>query len=164
MTFASGLWVQIFLDALGAVTYTGTPTAVDFENSANINIALMDDTETPDFSDTTPVWSATNEVSGTGWSTGGVALNVAASGSSDCSPTLSISGSETLKYDMTDVSVAGTTLTNARGCILYFPNVTAPNADAQFLAVTFGSDYSTNNGTFGIQWNASGVFTIDLVP
>ncbi len=166
MAMASGLFAQTILAGLSAVAMTGTPATVNMTLSANIIIALMNNTETPDFDDTTPSWASTNEVVGTGWTTPGKLLNVAAAGPGDCAPAFSLVAGPPvlLKYDMTDVSVASTTLTNARGCILYFPDITAPAGyvDAQFLAVTFGSDYSTNNGTFGIQWNASGVFTIQV--
>ena len=32
------------------------------------------------------------------------------------------------------------------------------------IAVTFGGDYAVTAGTFTIQWDASGIFSVDLVP
>ena len=72
--------------------------------------------------------------------------------------------SGTLIFDATDVSVASTTLTNARCYLLYNDSVAA---DRAIVLVNFGADFSTVNGTFGIQWAApasGGVFNIDLTP
>jgi hypothetical protein len=90
-----------------------------------------------------------------------VALSAAAAGASSVTPTVTdVSG--TLKYTFTNaVSVATTTLTNARGLIMY---ADALASDNNIFAVTFGADYSTVAGTFGITPHANGLFTIDLVP
>jgi hypothetical protein len=91
-------------------------------------------------------------VFGTGWATGGVVLVGTA---------VSVSPTGTLMYDATDVSVAGTTLTNAR-CYLLYADVLA--GDRAIVLVNFAADFSTVNGTFGIQWAATGLLTIDLTP
>ena len=65
---------------------------------------------------------------------------------------------------MGDVSVALTTLTNARAARFYADALTTPTADALILLSNFGADYSTVAGTFGIQWAATGVGTIDGTP
>jgi hypothetical protein len=154
MTFASGLYVVNFIDALDA-----TQLALDLSLTSH-KLALYTDTKTPNFSSDTG-YSATNEVSGTGWVAGGVALSAAAAGASSVTPTVTdVSG--TLKYTFTNaVSVATTTLTNARGLIMY---ADALASDNNIFAVTFGADYSTVAGTFGITPHANGLFTIDLVP
>lgn len=154
MTMASGLYVANFIDILDA-----TQLAIDLSLTTH-KLALYNDTKTPNFSSDT-AYSATNEVSGTGWAAGGVTLATAAAGGTSTAPTLTNS-SGTMVYDMTnDVSVASTTLTNARGVMLYADALAGDNA---IVMVNFGADFSTVAGTFGIQWNASGVFTIDLVP
>jgi hypothetical protein len=52
------------------------------------------------------------------------------------------------------------------GCIIYADSITAPAdlVDAMLVAVAFGAPYTTNNGTFGIQWAATGIFELDLTP
>lgn len=154
MTFASGLYVVNFIDALDA-----TQLALDLSLTSH-KLALYTDTKTPDFGANTG-YSATNEVSGTGWAAGGVALSAAAAGGTSVAPTLTdVSG--TMKYTFTNaVSVATTTLTSARGLIMY---ADALAGDNNIFAVTFGADYSTVAGTFGITPHANGLFTVDFVP
>jgi hypothetical protein len=166
---ASGIYVHTIQEALRATAITGTG-GLDFR-LATWKIALHSNSLTQgsgilDYSASDTTWANTNEVTGTGWSAGGVLLSAAASGGTSTSPTLAEGTAGSLRYDMGDVSVANTTLTNARGCIIYADNITAPAdlADAMVVAVTFGADFSTVNGTFGIQWAATGVFEIDLTP
>lgn len=166
---ASGLYVHTFREILRGTTLTGG--AIDLR-LATYRIALHSNSLTQgagilNFSSATPNWANTNEVSGTGWAAGGVLLSAVAAGATSAAPTLDESSTAgNIRYDMGDVAVSGTTLTNARGCIIYADPVTAPSdmADAMVVAVTFGADYSTNNGVFGITWNTNGVFEIDLVP
>lgn len=150
----SGLYVANFIDILDA-----TQLAIDLSLTTH-KLALYNNTKTPNYS-TDVGYSATNEVSGTGWAAGGVALSAAAAGATSTSPTTTESPTGTLMYDMGDVSVASTTLTNARGVMLYADALAADNA---IVLVNFGSDFSTVAGTFGIQWAAGGVFNIDLTP
>lgn len=157
MAFASGLYIVNFIDALDA-----TQLALDLSLTSH-KIALYTNTKTPDFSADTG-YSATNEVSGTGWAAGGVALSAAAAGGTSVAPTLTDNGSGTgvMKYTFTNaVSVATTTLTNARGLIIY---ADALAGDNNIVAINFGADYSTVAGTFGITPHANGLFTVDWVP
>lgn len=150
----SGLYVANFIDILDA-----TQLAIDLSLTTH-KLALYNNSKTPNFS-TDVGYSATNEVSGTGWAAGGVALSAAAAGATSTSPTTTESPAGTLMYDMADVSVASTTLTNARGVMLYADALAGDNA---IVLVNFGSDFSTVAGTFGIQWASGGVFNIDLTP
>jgi hypothetical protein len=154
MTIASGLYVANFIDVLDA-----TQLAIDLSLTSH-RLALYNNTHAPNF-DTDTAYTATNEVSGTGWAAGGVLLSAAAAGGTSAAPTLTVAPTGTMMYDMNDVSVAGTTLTNARGVMLYADALAGNNA---IVLVNFGADYSTNNGVFGIQWASTGVFAIDLVP
>lgn len=126
--------------------------------------ALTDGTAPINFSAATPTWANTSEVTGTGWVTGGIALSAAAAGGTSTSPTLTESPTGSLMYDMGDISVASTTLASVRGCIIYADALSAVIADAMVIAVTFGADFSTTAGTFGIQWDALGVCAIDITP
>jgi hypothetical protein len=154
---ASGWYVQNMLDELDA-----TNVGLDLTLTTH-KIALLSNAATPNF-DTDVTWSNTNEVAGTGWVTGGIAFSAAAAGATSLAPTLTISPAGTMMWDANDVSVAATTLTNARAARIYADALTTPTADALILLVNFGADYSTTNGTFGIQWAATGIATVDWTP
>ncbi len=145
----SGLYYTTFRDALiNAI-------ALDLNSETDNKIALYTNSVTTPNFDTDTAQSAApynaNEATGTNWAAGGVALT---------STTFSVT-SGTLAWDAADVSVASTTLTNVRGGLIYGIQATTKNC---VVLVNFTSDYSTNNGTFAITWNASGIFTIDLTP
>jgi len=150
----SGLYVINFIDIFDA-----TQLAIDMSLTSH-KFALYNNTETPNYS-TETAFSATNEVFGTGWATGGVALSAAASGGGSTSPTNTESPAGSYTYDMADVAVSGTTLTNARGTKLYADALAGNNL---IIGIDFDADFSTNNGIFGIQWAATGVFAIDITP
>lgn len=144
----SGLFVATLMDVLDT-----TQLALDLDLETHKG-ALFSNSITPNFTTDTAYGSApynANEVTGTNWASGGVALTGTG---------LTGSGG-VLTYDATDVSVASTTITSARGYLLYADALTGNNA---ILLVDFGADYSTVNGTFAIVWSASGLFSIDLVP
>lgn len=149
MTIAgSGLFVVTLQDILDT-----TQLAVDYDLETHKG-ALFSNTVTPNYTTDTAYGVApynANEVTGTNWAAGGVALT--GTGFS--------AASGVLTFDATDVSVANTTLTAARGYLLYADALAGNNA---LLLVDFGQDYSTNNGTFAIVWAAGGIYTHDLVP
>lgn len=130
-----------------ALNYGGT-------SPDTINIALFNNTGTP-AQDTDPAtynvapYNA-NEVSGTGWAAGGVAL---------VSPTMTLVAGVGVMFDANDVSQAGTTLTSVRGCAIY-DNTLSPKC--VLMAITFGADFSTVAGTFAITWDANGLARITL--
>ena len=165
----SGLYVHTYQEALRATAITGTG-GLDFRLTtwkiALHSNSLTQGTAPINYSAATVVWANTNEVSGTGWAAGGVLLSVAAAGATSAAPTLSEGTAGSLRYDMNDIAVSSTTLTAARGCIIYADNITAPAdlVDAMTVAITFGADFSTSNGTFGIQFAATGVWELDITP
>ena len=156
---ASGFFVQNLVDELDV-----TNIGFDWTLSTH-KIALISDAATPNF-DTNTTWAnlSANEVSGTGWAAGGVLLSAAGAGATSLAPTLTISPAGTLMWDMNDVSVASTTLSNAMAAVFYADALTSPTADALILLVDFVTAASTSAGTFGIQWASAGVATIDLTP
>lgn len=93
----------------------------------------------------------TNEVSGTGYTAGGVSLaNKAVT-----------YASRVTKFDADDVQWTSSTIT-ARYAVLY-DNAPAADGDKKLLLwVDFGEDKKSENGTFKIEWNASGIFTITV--
>jgi hypothetical protein len=144
----SGLFVATFIDVLDA-----TQLAVDLSLTTN-KWALFTNSVSPNYTTDTAYGVSpydANEVSGTGYSAGGTAV---------ASPTLTGS-SGVMTYDQADTSWATSTITNARGALLYSDALAGNNA---ICLVDFGANYSTSAGTLLIQWNAAGVFTVDLVP
>ena len=88
---------------------------------------------------TTSAYSATNEVSGTGYTAGGATLS---------SQAVAYDSSNNVAYfDAADPSWSSATIT-ARGALIY--NNTKSNASIAVL--DFGSDFSSSNGTFQVQF------------
>lgn len=144
----SGLYFPTWRDILDT-----TQLAIDLDLDTH-KIALFSNSITPNYSSDTAYAAApynANEVSGTGWAAGGVALTGTAI---DESPT------GTLRWDATDVSQATTTLTGARFGLIYADAL----GDQAIVGVDFDADYNTVAGTFAIQWASGGVATIDLTP
>jgi hypothetical protein len=144
----SGLFALTIIDVLDA-----TQLAVDLSLTTN-KWALFTNTITPNYTTDTAYGVApynANEISGTGYTSGGAVT---------ASPTLTVA-SGIMTYDQADTSWTTSTITNARCGLLYSDALAGNNA---ICLVDFGADYSTSAGTFTIQWNASGVFTVDLVP
>lgn len=118
-----------------------------------MKVALVNDTHAPDFDLDDFFDDIDNEVTGTGWAAGGVALT----------GTTLTGSSGVVTFDATDVSETGTTLTNAMASVLYQGTGTAATDDLVMLH-DFVTAVSTSSGTFGIAWNASGLATIDHTP
>ena len=87
---------------------------------------------------TTTAYSATNEVSGTGYTATGAALT-------NVTPTTS---STTAYIDFSDVSWTSSTIT-ARGAVIY--NDTA-SGDPAVCVLDFGADKTSTAGTFTVQF------------
>lgn len=124
-----------------------------WESETN-KIALISDSATPNF-DTHDFWAdlEANEVTGTNWAAGGVALTTT-------EITLS---SGVLTFDAADVSVASTTITSAMASVLK-TDVGSSATDQLIMLHDFVTAVSTVNGTFAIAWNASGLMTLDYTP
>lgn len=150
----SGFFTATLKDILENTTAldwsAGTPTLALFSNSATPNFTVT----SANTAYGAGVW-ASNEVTGTGWSAGGVALD---------SPTVTAESPAAgqVKLDATDVSESSTTLADARGCLIYLGDLTTPVADQGLLVVDFGADYSTTAGTFAITWHSNGVAYFDI--
>ena len=145
----SGLYALTFRDALDT-----TNLLVDFLLTTH-KIAMYTNTLTPAF-ETDASYSATNEVSGTGYTAGGQVV---------VSPTFAVAGATAvLTYDLGDQIWASPTSVTARGAIEYADATTGPPADPLLCGINFGSDFTSTAGTFTIQWAAGGVFTITFAP
>jgi hypothetical protein len=156
MTMASGLYVLTFRDALDT-----TGLAIDMLLNSH-KVVLVTNTHTPNFDTHNDFADITDEVSGTGYTAGGRALSVGTVANGDCVPTWGLGAAGQLKYDLTtDVGWASPTSVTARGSILY---ADALGTNDLIVAQTFGADFTSTAGTFTIQLDALGWFTIDLVP
>jgi len=144
---ASGLFAVTFIDV-----FDTTQFGLDLDLETH-KIALFSNSITPNFDSDTAYGSgsyASNEVYGTGWSQGGVALT---STSVDA-----ITGG--FKWTVGNVSQTGTTLSAARCGLIYADAA----SDQAICLVDFEGDYTTSDGTFAINWSGSGVFYFDLTP
>jgi hypothetical protein len=169
---SSGFYINTMIAALTAAPQSGTPTALNINLSSQQNLSLVNQTATQytapvAYGASSPGWTNANEVTGVGWSTGGVLLSTAAAGG-NVTPTSTITGSGpyVLTYSWTSgLSVSTTTLTGIYGCIIYFPNVTVTTglvAKPELLALYFGTGYNTVAGTFGITPSGSGLAALTL--
>jgi hypothetical protein len=159
----SGIYVNTIGTLLSQTATTGSTTGLlnPLSKIALHSSALTPGTSPLNWDVAAPVtWVNTSEVAGTNWAAGGLTFTASGIGT----PTLTVSPTGSLMYDGGDVSVASTTLAAARGCILYLDAVTATLTDGMIVAVCFGADFTTSNGTFGIQWASTGIFAIDLTP
>ena len=144
MAMASGLYGITLRDQFDA-----SQIGVDLV-SDTVKYQFVSDAHTPNFDTHSTETDITNEVTGTGYTTGGEALATKSLGVA----------SGVLTFDAADVSLSTTTLASVEGVVIFDDTPTTPTADPLILAVDFGSTYSTTAGTFAITWNASGIFTI----
>lgn len=93
----------------------------------------------------TTAYSATNEVSGTGYSAGGVTLT---------SKTVATTGT-TAYFDAADPEWTSASFT-ARGALIY----NSTNADKAIAVLDFGGDFTVSSGTFRIVFPAAGASAI----
>lgn len=130
--------------------YDGT-AVIDF-NTDTIKCALATSTYTPS-QDTHDFFNdITNEVSGTGYTAGGVTLTT---------PTITYTtGTNVIALDADDVSWTSASFT-ARYAIVYKSTGTASTSPL-LLYVDFGADQTVSSGTFTIQWAAGGLATITV--
>jgi hypothetical protein len=147
----SGLFVATFVDALDT-----TQLALDLDLETH-KIALFSNSITPDFDAAAANAAygagqyASNEVSGTGWAAGGVALT----------GTTFTGATGTATFDATDVAVSGTTLTAARCGLIYADALAGNNG---ICLVNFAADFSTVGGAFTVTWAAAGIWYWDMTP
>lgn len=148
----SGLFYLTFRDMLQ------NDTAVDLLADTLKYALFTNSVTTPNF-DTNTAYAAApfnaNEVAGTGYTAGGVAI---------ANDTITVS-SGTLIYDGDDCSWGpGATFSAARGGLIYDDTIATPVAKPALVLVNFGADFAVTAGTFTVQHAAGGIFTDDLTP
>lgn len=128
---------------------------LSLESETAIKVLMVTDTEAPDFTvDAFRSAVTANEVSGTGYTAGGATLT---------STEITLA-SGVLTYDAADVSWASSTISNAMAGVGYFARGGVDTADELMFLSDFVTAASSSNGTFSIQWSASGIFTVDFTP
>jgi hypothetical protein len=119
-----------------------------------IKVALVTSGYTPN-QDTDDNWDdvvpASNEIVGTGYTAGGATL-------SSVTVTVDNTDNEGV-FDAADVSWVASTITNARGAVIYKSTGTASTSKL-ICYLDFGSDKSTSNGTFQITFNSEGILNL----
>lgn len=142
---ASGLYVETFEAALK------NDLALDMDNDT-FKCMLVTASYTPNFDTHTNKSDVTNELPASGnYTAGGNTLtNVAMTSSSG-----------SIKWDADDTSWTNSTLSGVAGAVVYDDTVTN---DRLIAYIDFGGAFSTTSGTFQIQWDTAGIFTLDLTP
>jgi hypothetical protein len=113
-----------------------------------IKVMLVTATYSPNIDTHTKRSDITNEVSGTGYTSGGAALankTVTADNTND-----------RMVFDADDLVWSASTIT-ARGAVLYKSRGGAASADELIMYVDFGSDISSTADNFTIQWATTGI-------
>lgn len=148
---ASGLFGPTLEKMMNA---TAMPTnGLESETAVKVMLALdalAPNFDTMDFRDDVTA----NEASGTGYTAGGVVIT---------GTELTLAAG-VLTYDANDASWAGSTIANAMAAIGYYGRGGASSADELVFLSDFVTAASSSAGTFAVQWNAAGIFTVDYTP
>lgn len=121
--------------------------SVDLDTDT-IKVMLVTSSYTPNKDSHAKRSDVTNEVSGTGYTTGGATLankTVTADNTNDRGV-----------FDADDVVWSAATIT-ARAAVLYKSRGGLASADELVCYIDFGSDYTSTAGDFTIPWHASGI-------
>jgi hypothetical protein len=139
---ASVIYTRFFLDlAIKALSWSADA----------IQVALVDSTYTPDKDHTRWVTGSDpydSQITGSGYTAGGATLANATA--------VIDTTNDLVKLDGDDVTWATSTIT-ARNAVLFDSTIANKNLVACFQ---FTEDKSSANGDFTIQWNASGLMTL----
>lgn len=123
-----------------------SPAGLDLA-SVTLKVALVTSGYTPDFSTNQFYSDLTNEVVGAGYTAGGEALaNVSVT--EDDADNRGV-------LDADDLQWPGSTIT-ARGAVIYV-DTGVPGTSQLIGYIDFGSNRSSNGGTFTIQWQSTGI-------
>lgn len=133
---------KIFIDTAGE--------SLEAEDNKEL---LVQDAHTPDFDVHDFRDDVTNEVTGTGYTAGGVAVTATE---------VTLSGG-VLTFDAADTVYSTVTISDAMAGIFYF-NVGTAATDPLVLLQDFVTAASATAADFTIQHNASGIFTLDYTP
>jgi len=164
---ATGMFVQTFRESFLNRPLSPTPTRqslIDFTYNGQNGVALFTNAmTTPDlttfldnpFSDAV---IAPNEITGTGYTSGGYILNNQTWGATT-------TGGNLAWINTVNPAWASSTLSNVQGCIYWVTSWRTAGQDTlSVLAYNFGTPVSTVSGTLTISLAASTIFAFDLIP
>lgn len=114
-----------------------------------IKVALVTSTYSPDIDAHDAFDDITNEVTGTGYTAGGNTITNAAVTQDNTN--------DRGVFDGDNVSWPSSSIT-ARGAVMYKDSGTAATSYL-IMYLDFGTDQTSNSGTFEIQWDAVGILT-----
>lgn len=153
---ASGLYgltiEKMFIDTVGK-SLEGEENVTP---NTGLKAMLVTDTYTHNYDTHAFRSDVTNEVSGTGYSTGGG--NVTTTEITVASPSAGV-----LKYDHDDESWANSSISSAMAMIGYF-NFGTAGTDQLVYLLDFVTAVTTSNGLLTVQIGANGVFNLDYTP
>ena len=116
-----------------------------------VKIMLVGSAYTPNIDTHTKRSDVTNEVSGAGYTAGGIAL---------VNKTVTMNTtSDKGVFDADDLTISNATIT-ARGAVLYKARGGASSADELIAYLDFGADITSTAGNFNIAFDANGIITI----
>lgn len=148
---ASGLYgltlEKFFQEGVGA----------SLESETAIYVLMVTDSYTPAFDTHDFRDDITNEVSGTGYTTGGKAIT-------STELVVGTPAAGQMNYDAADVQWTSSTITSAMAGVGYVLSGSGAAADELIWLSDFVTAASTTAGTFTIQWDANGIFYIDYTP
>lgn len=147
---ASGLYGLTLQKMMNA---TALP-ASGLDSETAVKVLMVTDTEVPNFDTHDFRNDIVAEVTGTGYTAGGNVIT---------STALTLS-SGVLTYDAADTSWSTSTIANAMAAVGYFGRGGASTADELVFLSDFVTAASSSSGTFTVQWNAAGIFTVDYTP
>ena len=116
-------------------------------------VLMVTDSEVPNFDTHDFRADITAEVTGTGYTSGGVAITT----------TEITLASGVLTFDAADVSWSSSTIASAMAAVGY-TNVSGAATDQLIWLSDFVTAASSSSGTFTVQWSGSGIFTLDYTP
>jgi hypothetical protein len=156
-------WVNNPLLGVTGASGAGLPTGYAGLVADTVNLALYNNSITPD--QTVSVantaynagqWANTNEVtSGTDWVAGGRAVPATKS--------ISVSTNVVTFKSTTNLSSVATATLSTYGALVYDNTITGGTAAKQGVCfLDFGGVQTVTGGTFSLNWNANGIFTITV--
>lgn len=148
---SSGLFVATFVDALDT-TQLALDLDLDTHRVALFTNSLAAADLIVNVGYGAAPWNANEVPNATGYTTGGELLT----GTTYVSTGLGVT-----TFDATDTPWVTSTFSSVQGCLIYADALAANNGIA---AINFGAAYGVTSGTFTVQWNTSGIFTIDFIP
>jgi hypothetical protein len=124
--------------------------SIDLDTDA-IKMMLVTSTYVPNIDTHTKRSDVTNEITGTGYTAGGVAL-------ANKTVTMNTTTDKGV-FDADDIVIATATIT-ARAGILYKSRGGASTADELIAYLDFGADITATAGNFNIAFDATGIITL----